>query len=318
MWQVIARIGTVLIVALVAGVAELTRQHAPAPVQAAETAQEAPGAAQAFDPTNDREAWAVAFLGALGNVRPTPETVAMVVEWTLAEDSGGGAFARNNSLNTTQPGFSENATINGDGVKGYADWQSGLDAAVHTVTNGLYGDVVAALQANDAEGAKRALWASPWAGSHYGYGASWPQYQIAQQTVPAPASDPIRQQLVEMALSQMGKEYSLGANGPDQFDCSGLMQWTYAQFGMDISRTTFTQLEAPQLRAISPEQIQTGDLIYFQFPKDQHVGMLADLDGDGRWDMVQSGGTRSDVNTVIDVLNDPTYNQNIIGLRTAF
>jgi len=137
-------------------------------------------------------------------------------------------------------------------------------------------------------------------------------------TTAPPAAQPIRQQLVDTALSQMGKGYILGAAGPDHFDCSGLMQWTYAQYGMDISRTTFTQLEAPQLRVISPAQIQTGDLIYFQFPSDQHVGMLADLDGDGRWDMVQSGGTRSDVNIAYDVLSDPTYNNNIIGYRSAF
>jgi murein DD-endopeptidase MepM/ murein hydrolase activator NlpD len=146
-------------------------------------AQSAPAAAE-IAPANDREQWAVDFLAQLGNAQPSADTVAMVVEWTLAEDSGDGAFARNNPLNTTQPGFAENATINGDGVKGYADREAGLAAAVHTVTNGLYNDVVAALQANDAEGARRALWASPWAGSHYGYGASWPRYAIA---APAPA-----------------------------------------------------------------------------------------------------------------------------------
>src|SRR6185436_7581792 len=134
----------------------------------------------------------VDFLKRLGNDAPAPATVVMVVEWTLAEDSGSGAFDRNNPLNTTQPGFAENATINNDGVKGYESRSAGIDAAVHTITNGLYDDVVQALLANDAEGAKRALWASPWAGSHYGYGAGWPHVEETRRGCsPCVSSNPI-------------------------------------------------------------------------------------------------------------------------------
>lgn len=124
----------------------------------------------------EREQWAVDFLKALGNTQPSGDTVAFVVEWTLAEDSSGGAFARNNPLNTTQGGFEETQVINSDGVRGYSTREAGLSAALHTITNGLYNDVVAALLVNDPDAARRALWASPWAASHYGYGASWPRY----------------------------------------------------------------------------------------------------------------------------------------------
>lgn len=180
---------TAYVYAAAAGIALATAllllEPSPAPAVAA---QEPRTALQAAAPSNDREAWAVDFLRALGNDHPTGETVGMVVAWTLAEDSGSGAFERNNPLNTTQPGFAENQTINGDGVKGYADRQAGLDAAVHTVTNGLYDGVVAALQSNDPEAAKAALWASPWASSHYGWGTGWPAYQMEEtQTVFLPA-----------------------------------------------------------------------------------------------------------------------------------
>lgn len=180
------------------------RRASPSPAQAAADAQQV-----TIVPANEREQWAVDFLSALGNAQPTGETIAMVVEWTIAEDGSDGAFSRNNPLNTTQPGFSENATINGDGVKGYADRQAGLDAAVHTVTNGPYNDVVAALQANDPEGAKQALWASPWAGSHYGYGASWPRYQVeAQQSAPAGRKC---QYTDTMAIGEGSSFYSTGS-----------------------------------------------------------------------------------------------------------
>ena len=130
-------------------------------------------------PQGTREAWAVDLLARLGNAQPTPATVRMVVDWTIAEDAGPGAFARNNPHNTTLclPGRMTGA-INGDGacgVQGYATRADGLDATVLTLASPLYAEIVAALQANDPERAKQALWASPWAESHYGYGAAWPQ-----------------------------------------------------------------------------------------------------------------------------------------------
>ena len=181
MWEVV---GKVAIVATVAGLAWLAEWASPPP-----PAVQAQAVAARPAPTTEREAWAVDFLAGLGNDQPSAATIAMVVEWTLAEDSSSGAFDRNNPLNTTQPGFAEMMTINSDGVKGYADRQSGLDAALHTVTNGLYDGVVAALLTNDPDAARTALWASPWAGSHYGYGASWPRYEHA--SAPAHKAAPI-------------------------------------------------------------------------------------------------------------------------------
>ena len=125
-----------------------------------------------------REQWARDFLAMppINNHTPSQATVTMVVEWTLSEDGregAGTAFARNNPLNTTQTGFNEVTTINDDGVKGYATRADGLAASAQTISYGYYTGVLAALRENDPERAKRALWASEWAGSHYGYGAGW-------------------------------------------------------------------------------------------------------------------------------------------------
>ena len=144
-------------------------------------AEAAPSHAAAA-PATAREAWAVAFLAALGNAQPTPATVAMVVAWTLAEDSGDGAFERNNPLNTTICGHNFVGAINADGACGvghYATYQDGVSAAVDTITQANFSAIVAALQANDTDGAKQALWASAWAESHYGYGSAWPVYRAA-------------------------------------------------------------------------------------------------------------------------------------------
>lgn len=131
----------------------------------------------AVQPANDREAWAVDLLARLGNQSPTAETVAVVVEWTIAEDGGPGAFERNNPLNTTMCGYNNTGAINGDGacgVSGYATRDDGLNATVATLMQANFTAVRNALQTNDAEAVAPAIWASPWATSHYGYGANWP------------------------------------------------------------------------------------------------------------------------------------------------
>lgn len=73
---------------------------------------------------------------------------------------------------------------------------------------------------------------------------------------------------VRAALSRLGRPYVWGATGPDQFDCSGLVQWAYAQAGVHLDRTTYQQINdgVPVPRA----QVQPGDLV---FPHAGHVQM---------------------------------------------
>jgi peptidoglycan DL-endopeptidase CwlO len=71
---------------------------------------------------------------------------------------------------------------------------------------------------------------------------------------------------VRAALSRLGRPYVWGATGPDQFDCSGLVQWSYAQAGIHLDRTTYQQIHdgVPVPRA----QVRPGDLV---FPHAGHV-----------------------------------------------
>jgi len=153
----------------------------------------APQAASAPHPTNAREQWAVDLLARLGNTQPSADTLAMVVEWTIAEDGGDGALARNNALNTTLclPGRMTGA-INGDGacgVQGYATWEDGIEATARTLEQQNFSAIRAALLLNDAEGARAALWASGWAASHYGYGAGWPRSAAVQSGAKCQVTD---------------------------------------------------------------------------------------------------------------------------------
>jgi cell wall-associated NlpC family hydrolase len=73
---------------------------------------------------------------------------------------------------------------------------------------------------------------------------------------------------VRAALSRLGRPYVWGATGPDRFDCSGLMKWSYAQAGIPLSRTTYQQIHdgIPVPRG----QVRPGDLV---FPHAGHVQM---------------------------------------------
>ncbi len=142
-------------------------------------AQQPVAAVPELQPTDLRTAWGVDLLARLGNTQPTPDLLAFMVAWTYAEDAGTGALTRNNAYNTTlcMPGRMTGA-INGDGacgVQGYATWQDGIEATARTLEQDNFAGVRAALLANDAQMARQELWASPWAASHYGYGAAWPE-----------------------------------------------------------------------------------------------------------------------------------------------
>jgi cell wall-associated NlpC family hydrolase len=71
---------------------------------------------------------------------------------------------------------------------------------------------------------------------------------------------------VRAALSRLGRPYVWGATGPDRFDCSGLVQWAYAQAGIHLDRTTYQQINdgIPVPRS----QVRPGDLV---FPHAGHV-----------------------------------------------
>lgn len=104
----------------------------------------------------------------ISNSNPDNATINLVVAWTIAEDSCmsdcgySSAWERNNPLNTTQLGFNETKTINGDGVKGYASYEDGLQATSQTLSYGYYTEIVAGLATNDPERALRGMYASPW------------------------------------------------------------------------------------------------------------------------------------------------------------
>ncbi len=75
-----------------------------------------------------------------------------------------------------------------------------------------------------------------------------------------------------VAMTQAGKPYEWGAEGPNSYDCSGLVWWAYRQLGIDIGRTTYDQIYDGV--DVPLNNIQPGDLIIFR-SDNSHVGIYA-------------------------------------------
>ena len=63
------------------------------------------------------------------------------------------------------------------------------------------------------------------------------------------------------AESRRGLPYVWGAAGPKSFDCSGLVQWSYAQAGVAMPRVAADQARAGP--AVPVSQLQPGDLLFY-------------------------------------------------------
>ena len=83
--------------------------------------------------------------------------------------------------------------------------------------------------------------------------------------------------IVDYAYQFIGTPYVYGATGPDSFDCSGFTSYVYRNvYGVDISRTTYSQINAGY--SVSYDELQPGDLV-FTYGLD-HVGIYV---GNGQY-----------------------------------
>lgn len=94
-------------------------------------------------------------------------------------------------------------------------------------------------------------------------------------------SDSLRNSVVNSARKLIGKPYVWGGNYPPLgsdagTDCSGLMQWSYHDNGITLSRTTYTQIN--EGFEVKENELKPGDLIFMHFTAPntpQHVFMYS-------------------------------------------
>jgi cell wall-associated NlpC family hydrolase len=102
---------------------------------------------------------------------------------------------------------------------------------------------------------------------------------IATPTYVLPENPAAREVALVFALAQVGKPYVLGGNGPEVFDCSGLVQQAYLAAGVRLPRLASQQRFAGT--KVTLEELLPGDLLYYQdgsSPRRGHISMYA---GDG-------------------------------------
>ncbi|MEU5316966.1 C40 family peptidase [Streptomyces sp. NPDC021056] len=75
---------------------------------------------------------------------------------------------------------------------------------------------------------------------------------------------------VRYAMDQLGKPYKWGAEGPKEYDCSGLTSQAWGHAGTPIPRTSEEQWA--RLPRIPLKELRPGDLVVY-FPDATHVGM---------------------------------------------
>jgi len=68
--------------------------------------------------------------------------------------------------------------------------------------------------------------------------------------------------MLAAALSRQGLPYVWGATGPNAFDCSGLVQWSFARAGVPMPRVAADQARTGPLIPFS--QAQPGDLLFWR------------------------------------------------------
>ncbi|MEV6098885.1 NlpC/P60 family protein [Nocardia sp. NPDC051981] len=73
-------------------------------------------------------------------------------------------------------------------------------------------------------------------------------------------------------LTRVGDPYVWGATGPDQFDCSGLVQWAFRQVGKSVPRTS--QQQSSYGTPVDEKDLQPGDVVFF-YSDISHVGIYA-------------------------------------------
>ena len=147
----------------------------------------------------------------------------------------------------------------------------------------------------------------------------------AQSTAPPPAPDatldavtagaeldaaPQAKKALAIAKEYLGTPYQWGGATPEtNFDCSGLMQWSYKQVGIDIPRVTYDQVNVGE-KIPKIDDLEAGDLIFFQDSSGDmhHVGMYI-----GEHKFIHAPHTGDVVK--ISNLDEPYYQEQFAGGR---
>jgi cell wall-associated NlpC family hydrolase len=129
--------------------------------------------------------------------------------------------------------------------------------------------------------------------------ASTPPVATGAQTIPGRGEE-----VALRALSMIGTPYRYGGNGPENFDCSGLVQYIYRGVGIEVPRTAAEQYKASQ--SVSVDRLRPGDLLFFRIGgRISHVAIYA---GEGRFVHAPQTGRTVELRPI----DDPYYGPRLV------
>lgn len=114
-----------------------------------------------------------------------------------------------------------------------------------------------------------------------------------------------RGDVVQVALAQQGKKYRSGNKGPDYFDCSGLVYFSYRQAGISVPPTA--EAQGRYGAEISRGDVQSGDLVLFKIKRDDHIGIMIN-----NTNFVHASKSRG---VAIDSLESAYWRRYLVGFR---
>ena len=98
----------------------------------------------------------------------------------------------------------------------------------------------------------------------------------------------IGERIAAIALEQVGKPYVYGAEGPDSYDASGLVQYCYGQLGIQLPRSTASQATVGKI--IAYEDLMPGDAFFMWFANEDEPEFVGIYVGDGFYVAARSTG----------------------------
>lgn len=113
--------------------------------------------------------------------------------------------------------------------------------------------------------------------------------------------------IVQTAMQYIGVPYVFGGTSPSGFDCSGYVQFVFANAGVALPRTADVQYEVG--RPVATSELRAGDLVFFSTyePGPSHVGIY--LEGGNFINATSSRGI------AIDSLSNSYWGARYIGAR---
>lgn len=116
------------------------------------------------------------------------------------------------------------------------------------------------------------------------------------------------QQIITNAKKHLGVPYVWGGTSPKGFDCSGLVQYVFAQSGIQLPRTTTEQVKLGTY--VSKANLKPGDLVFLQNTYRQGVSHVGIYIGDGQ--IIHASSSKG---VVISKLSTSYYTQHYHSAR---